>query len=887
MKKLLTAMMLLLPLAAMAQHWTAKTNQDYQHETVINVQVNINGQIAGDNDGLELAAFIGEECRADAFAGQNQEPTGEPKGTPVFTLRVSGDGETELTQPITFRAFYNQIEYQFNINTVTFKGDATLYEPSTPLVLNLDAVTDIKLKENIDVNQPTFPYVLDLSPFVELVYGDGEKKNESKILSQITYEWRSPDEMLAFDNANNKVTIQNAGTATATLVVYIGNLEKQEFVSFPVAGPASATFNATIASIPVTGITCDITEPIEFYAFDDFAAYMTEHVTIQPENASDKEYSFVCVEDAEALFRNKFVKGGQFTVNIVPDDKAYQGEPAKVTVKVYVRPTGISTTAENNTINVYFGDNVYTAIKEMQQLTWPEGIVDPGVWGKSEVNYTFDTEGLVDDDGNAIAYGTASVTVVLKDGTYVDPTVGPGPDRYTVTVNITTAVTMNVQATEDLNFFKMEPRTLATVTVNNPKQENFKPTDLAITFSERYPGLPYATCEPKEMSAEGATTTYELVLTPLYVGRCECNVTHLGKSLLPQAVVINISKKDVLSKGWTWLSLITDGGNVSEFLTKDDIVEVRSQDKLTYNDPQYGYFGHLTTLSANEGMYKVMTNKETSVNWGSNAILNSNAQGVPNKVINKGFNWVNYPYEFDVTPDRITEFLGADFTPADGDRIITQGSGFAVYKAETTNWTADETFALKEGKGLMYYSTADDAKTITFNLIPIAKPAEGNVRAESFTMPSLADEILQYDVHAFADNMSMIAEVENLDFPEDYTLGVFVNGKCRGRGRVAVDGKMFVSAVGISGENVTFKLVNNFTGDILPVEGTVSFGMVKGSLQAPVKLNAGDATGINKVGGTQQTNEMYDLSGRRVTGSQRGVIIERMDNGTIRKVVKK
>ena len=138
------------------------------------------------------------------------------------------------------------------------------------------------------------------------------------------------------------------------------------------------------------------------------------------------------------------------------------------------------------------------------------------------------------------------------------------------------------------------------------------------------------------------------------------------------------------------------------------------------------------------------------------------------------------------------------------------------------------------------------------------------------------EEIFAYDPHAYADNMAMVAIVDGLENPEDYTVGVFVNDECRGRGRVVKDNIMFISAVGKSGEQMTFKLANNATGEVINLDSTLKYALRQGTLSAPVVLSGAAVTGIMEtMADAQQSTDdnIYDLSGRRVEKMQKGIYI--------------
>lgn len=905
-KKLLTTLALLLPLAVMAQnqqapHWTAPASNIYNDATVVRVLLKVNGTPLTINTPAELAAFIGdgdeETCRAYVYEATPHTATGgaDPNGD-EWILNVRGNKTADDTYPsdlgktIKFRAFYNGIEYDFT-KTVTFTGET--YTPS-PLELNLDVITGISLPETIEVTQPesAFPYDLDLMDYITLVFGDTTytPKNESVMKSPIAYSWNAYNNPGVLSYLDNTLTILKpvAGEYYVSPSVTIGDPQEPSW-----SQSARTKLVVAIQAIPVTSITCDLTETT-INAFEDFAAFIAPHIKVEPDNASNPGYSFN-YSTTTPFDGTSFTAGGQYTIEIKPDDAAYTGTNPTVTVNVYVLPTNIGTDLQE-ALEVKIGDDVYTAIQRHQTLSWPNQI-DPGQWGKSDVTYTLvntpDDNGAIDATGTATAVGIARVKVSLNEGITQDATF-QGQDNYTVIVNITSALEVWAEAgaTEFVkNGTKVSENTPAIVYVKNPANEAFDPNDLEITFSDAYNDqgviIPYAiqrSVVQGQTTAEGATT-YEFRIQPLFTGTASFDVVYNGNMLTVGR--ITIIKEEELSAGWTWVSLSTNGGEVSKLFTQADIVEMRSQEDLLWNDANYGLVG-FNYLSVLDGMYKVKTNKATKVNWGSgNAMEVLSGQQTGPKTIYPRYTWVNYPYQFELSLDRLSELFGGNnFAPADGDRIITQ-DGFAEYGAN--GWTSSNTFSLKEGQGLLYYSKSADNKRLTFptDLMPDASILQAPAAPVKAFTHSVVDDILEYDVHAFADNMSMVAEVKGLDNPEDYTIGAFVDDECRGRGSMAVDGKMFISAVGTSGEDVTFRLVNNRTGQITSLEGTVSFGQIKGSLRAPVMLSIPTPTGVNSVNGTKVSNEAYDLSGRRIVGSQRGISIVRQADGSVRKVVTK
>ena len=259
MKKLLLILALLLPVTAMAQtHWTAMTNQELNGgETVIYATLYINGAkvTANDNLELELAAFINDECRADATAHNNG----------VYTLRVVGTNEEVTSQPtITFRAFYGGTEYQFTV-TSNYQGDNTTGAPSASSVtLNLDVVTGVKFTQDLitiskRLSQNPLPWTEDLSSYIQFLYGNNENYTPSEESSVVggtgasDYAWSTNtpadiSDQISFDGTN--VTFKQLGTYNGITLTVTYNGSRLT--------TGTVTLEATAANVPVESISCSV-----------------------------------------------------------------------------------------------------------------------------------------------------------------------------------------------------------------------------------------------------------------------------------------------------------------------------------------------------------------------------------------------------------------------------------------------------------------------------------------------------------------------------------------------------------------------------------------------------------------------------------------------------
>ena len=883
MKKLFLTLALLLPVTAMAQtHWTAMTNQELNGgETVIYATLYINGAkvTANDNLELELAAFINDECRADATAHNNG----------VYTLRVVGTAEEVTSQPtITFRAFYGGTEYQFTV-TSNYQGDNTAEAPSaSSITLNLDVVTGVQFTRDPIViekrlSQNPLPWTENLADYIQLLYGNNgytpSETPQSSIVggATLSYSWAPNTAYTAaytsdqIEFSGTTATIKQLGYYFTTLTVTYNGTNYQ----------AQGSISAQAAYVPVTSFTCDISTA-EVFTYTEFrASYFQNNVKFAPEDATDMTYHMnVGATQGFNTQDSVFTAGGVYNISLEPNDQSYNGENPTVQVTAWERPTQI--TYKEATINVDVNTNVYDALVADTALTYLPNFNMS--YMKQDVTITFGEEGFVDPQTHlALKPGQVTARVTLTNG--LTPSAVAVFDPYIdVTVNIQSRLQITVSE-RDKDFVKngsASTNSPVAVSVSNPNGEAFDKSKLTITFDNRYytdaGGFPYAVQSSVSTLEDGS---YGFTILPLFTGTdISFTVKYDGNELLTVdggrlGGTINISLAQQLANGWNWISVTNTSGNgstVANTFTQDDLVEARSQQELVYNDPSWGLFGSLNSLTPDGGMYKVKTNKASSAQWGNNSVLAS--QQVTSKAISKGYNWMNNPFEFDIPASELENFLSS-FAPANGDMIITQ-DGFAQYDGSA--WTAGDGFVLGEGKGLVYYSTDDVAKEISYDtsLEPSAEPSNPVKSRDARMSRDLGEEVFAYDPHAYADNMAMVAVVDGLENPEDFTIGVFVNDECRGRGHVAKDNVMFISAVGKVGEQMTFKLVNNATGEIINLDSTMKYALRHGSLSAPVVLSGAEVTGIMEtMADAQQSADenIYDLSGRRVDKMQKGIYI--------------
>ena len=181
-KTLLTMMLMLLGMSAWAQTWTAPTENEYQSSTPVYVQVNVNGV---EQLKVEVAAFIGDECRAVSDAARTLVG-----GNQYHQLRVYGDPTEDLNKTITFKVAWGGVVVKFN-KAIPFTGETY---SGIPVVLNADIPTGIAITNPLNLEQK-LPFTYDLTDDIEFTYYDPSGANsytplgESTIETPLTYEW--------------------------------------------------------------------------------------------------------------------------------------------------------------------------------------------------------------------------------------------------------------------------------------------------------------------------------------------------------------------------------------------------------------------------------------------------------------------------------------------------------------------------------------------------------------------------------------------------------------------------------------------------------------------------------------------------------------------------
>lgn len=332
-------------------------------------------------------------------------------------------------------------------------------------------------------------------------------------------------------------------------------------------------------------------------------------------------------------------------------------------------------------------------------------------------------------------------------------------------------------------------------------------------------------------------TMLNYTIRPHSVGRATISVKLDGEEVATSYV--SIGQRYMQKAGWKWTSFYAGGvsWNSPEYALGNVVEEIRSEDALLHNDPEYGYFGDLYSLETGE-CYKIKVKEEEPglldlriMYTGGYEDMRTHRQIVPM------WNWLGNPYQYDHDINSVfsTEDAYANKFNV-GDRIVSKDDGFAEYNGE--KWTGTLT-TLHAGLGYMYFNAASD--TIDMEYLREGSMPQGT---PVMNAPQHKQSVWTYNSAPFADNMTIVADLGNDYSAERFTVGAFVGDECRGEGEM-IDGKCFITVHADKGETISFKLHDAVSGEMRTINEQMPFAKMAGSLRAPQRLTVGGiVTGI-------------------------------------------
>ncbi len=893
--------------------FTGPVSGDYADGFVVNARLHINGELCSNLEGIELAAFVGDECRAVISEGFSND---FDQTNNIFMLRVWGS-ESDNGKEVSFKVVVDGIAYKFT-NTVTYQFNGT-YEPY-PLDLYLDKITDISLPDEINICQE-IGSTYDISKDVTYIYGgaDYTPKNQSSLDTETTplqYIWDCSDAVIGYEENSPIFTINNT-TSVEGEDVYIGI--QTDYGGF------GSVYTLIKITVPVAKIT--VPESISCWKFDNLFNVLGNSITVSPEGATISQLACQVIEgETDGIGADGYcTTSGEYKVRIYYKDNENVYADINVTVKEPVSDIEASQT----TVTVNVGENVYDAIKKLvtvlpenatnKELTFlvrdEEYISEKGVALKeTEANspitvlvgsaeneniqkLTFNvtitnnvTEIQVDNNEITVYVGdnvykaikdNIKISVLPETASNKEYTLAPnkncedkfpnntaterGTYEWIVTSsqneNVSTVITVKVKDHVTLSCDALVKATIFTPSVINitvtSGAEDFDPEQLIIEYD---PSI-------AEITKRDDGKAFDVMGTQ--IGKSGFFINYDGTQVCEG--ILEIGTELRLREGWNWISnhLYTNVPlmNESNEVLPDDptaesdyfggntkIREVRSEEALLFNDDTYGVFGRISAFEGGK-MYKVMVEGNEGINIPVYGDLISSV--IP--ISHAGYSWIAYPIVGSYSMNAFTRLVAVE-----GDVIIGK-DGFAEYTGG--KWNSSSGFKLETGKGYIYYTERED---IRLDFTP-GNNAEEQLSAKSF---GAASNVWEYNAAAYPETMCIVAKVKGVEPSDKYSVGAFVNGECRGKGTYVTDDVMFITVAGQNGDVVSFKLYNSETEDYTDIPEMMSYTLKKGSLASPVQITATETTGINELpAADNEEGPAYNLAGQRVRSSAKGIVL--------------
>lgn len=323
-------------------------------------------------------------------------------------------------------------------------------------------------------------------------------------------------------------------------------------------------------------------------------------------------------------------------------------------------------------------------------------------------------------------------------------------------------------------------------------------------------------------------------LNPLALGHGTIYVSYGNNEYMGQGE-FTIGQSYIQKEGWKWstfLNTLESGTMQTAF--GDAVQEIRSEYQLMYNDPKYGYFGDLDMLYSEE-CYKVRIKDGQNVDFIVDVTSVSNYGG--EKEYHAKWNWIPYTSQLTLSPNEY--FRMDDGAFQNGDRVVSKDEGFAEFNDGKWGGTLA---AMRPGEGYMFYNASSEKKLVSYRGDKDfeQRPASAGAKA-TFVKPT----VWKYNSAPFADNMTIVADLGSKYATSNYTVGAFVDGECRGEGRM-VDGKCFITVHADKDEVISFLMHDDMTDEVRTVNERLAFSEMAGSVKRPLRMTLGATTSIDE-----------------------------------------
>ena len=291
-----------------------------------------------------------------------------------------------------------------------------------------------------------------------------------------------------------------------------------------------------------------------------------------------------------------------------------------------------------------------------------------------------------------------------------------------------------------------------------------------------------------------------------------------------------------LAEGWTWISSNlagTEKRDPKNLLAPiiNDVEQFTGATQKLVADPTNGLVGDLKKVEPSEA-YKIKVSEPTSLDLSGVVTLPDEV----NIALAKGWNWIGYV----PTANMVIADALRNHAPQENDMI----KGLNAFATYTGGKWIGTLITLNAGEGYMYYSgTGTSFKYPYSRFTEITEYSAEQAKARFTVAP------WQYDSHKYPDNMGMIADViaeGGKTLAGVYTIGAFCGDECRGVGEYIGD-QLFITIHGNSEDAISFKAIENATGNEYTIAEVAHMAESIGTMQSPYLLHIGKTTDINGI----------------------------------------
>ena len=641
----------------------------------------------------------------------------------------------------------------------------------------------------------------------------------------------------------------------------------------------TVTINVPVQSISFNWPATDPATTFKCYVGDEIFQRLASLVKINPTNATNTTITF-SDPDANATQYLTFNNAAKSLLAKAAGKTFVQanvdGKTATIAVEIFAAPSK-TISAKVNPLIISSKVSLDNANQQIaNNLTLGEGAPNLGIVASGDFTGLGEfSNGAVyfNINANLLPTGQATVTATLSwndysnyDGT--DATITQETAQASFVVKIVQSLTgFAITITPNTS----DPTTGIITLKPQPEDAEFSMNDYSTSVTANMWGdWNFVTLTPD------ANDQTKIAYSSALPGQCTFTITDGQANGITSTQNFEVPAKVQLTSGWQWKS--NPYGEVGATTEAKSLFfgkgfnEARTFGDLLYNDANWGLYGSLNTKVLEQSqMYKVkMNGGQSSYITGGHPTENSTLE------LHPGWNWIGSPYVYD---RKIENFL---VKPVIGMVIISKNGGSAEYG--DNGWQGDLKI-IKKGEGYLIYNSTSSVIDSSINIEAFGNMTQGDETVAGARNRASRIKVWEYDHTQFASNMTMVVEMPDLQDVENYTIGAFVDGECRGEG-VFEDGLGFVTVHCNSGELVNFQLHNELTGEYYDIDQTVKSQMRIGSLNTPFKMTSMQtSTGIGTVNSNAVSSQLFDLNGRQLNSQRKGVNIQRKADGTVRKVV--